>query len=307
MHDVRPRSSRDHKDRQRGYHDLIRHNLSIGILNEQDIPQLIGLSEKVGWDYDEPEIKTIMESGTVYGHRTKNGEITACAAIVPYKEDLASLGMVIVHPDYRRLGLGKAVTIKCVQSLPDSVPIMLISTTEGKPMYEQLGFKTVDSVQKFLCDSFQRPMNLDMSEYTIEPFQSSYLPQIVELDQAACGARRDKFLAVRIEQAKDAIVVKNSSGNVVGYALSIGETVNALIGPIVAPNHEVAINLLDSLVIGSENRIRIDIPQGQTEFGSILLRCGFKMVSQPPIMVLNRDELPKRSGHLFGIAAQVFG
>lgn len=286
---------------------MIRHNLSIGILNEQDIPQLIGLSEKVGWDYDESEIKTIMESGTVYGHRTTNAEITACAAIVPYEGNLASLGMVIVHPDYRRLGLGKAATMKCVQSLPDSVPIMLISTPEGKPMYEQLGFKSVDSVQKFLCDSLHTPMNLDMSQYTIEAFQSSYLPQVVELDQAACGARRDKFLAVRIEQAKDAIVVKNSSGNVVGYALSIRGTVNVLIGPIVAPNHEVAINLLDRLVIGNENRIRIDIPQGQTEFGSVLMRSGFRRVSQPPVMVLNRDELPKRSGQLFAIAAQVFG
>jgi len=286
---------------------LIRHNLSTSILNEQDIPQLIRLSEKVGWDYDEPEIKTIMASGTVYGHRTTTGEITACAAIVPYKEDLASLGMVIVHPDYRRLGLGKTATMKCIQSLPVSVPIMLISTPEGKPMYEQLGFKSVDSVQKFLCDSFQTPMNLDMSEYTIEPFQSSYLPQIVKLDKAACGASRDKFLAVRIEQAKNAIVVKNSSGNVVGYALSIRGTVNFLIGPIVAPNHKVAINLLNRLVIGNKNRIRIDIPQGQAEFGSMLMRCGFMMVSQPPIMVFNSDKLPKRSGQLFGIAAQVFG
>lgn len=287
---------------------MIRGNLSIGILNEQSIPQLIGLSEKVGWDYDEPEIKTIMASGRVYGHMTTTGEIIACAAIVPYKEDLASLGMVIVHPDYRRLGLGKAATMKCVQSLPDSVPIILISTPEGKPMYEQLGFKLVDGVQKFVCDSYQtQPMNFDMSEYTIEPFQSSYLPQIVELDQAACGVRRDKFLAVRIEQAKDAIVAKNNSGNVVGYALSIRGTVNLLIGPIVAPNHDVAMNLLDRLVIGNKNRIRIDIPQGQTEFGSVLMRYGFRMVSQPPIMVLNRDELPKRSGQLFGIAAQVFG
>lgn len=286
---------------------MIRHNLSTGLLNKQDIPQLIGLSEKVGWDYDEPEIRTIMESGTVYGHKTTTGEIIACAAIVPYKEDLASLGMVIVHPDYRRLGLGKTATMKCVQSLPGSVPIMLISTPEGKPMYEQLGFKAIDGVQKFLCDSFQTPTNLDVSEYTIEPFQSSYLPQMVELDHAACGARRDKFLAVRIEQAKDAIVVKNSSGKVVGFALSIQGTVNLLIGPIVAPNHEVAVNLLDRLVVGNTSRIRIDIPQGQSEFGPVLMRCGFRMVSQPPIMILNGDELPKRSGQLFGIAAQVFG
>jgi ribosomal protein S18 acetylase RimI-like enzyme len=97
---------------------LKRHNLSLQQLNEQDISQLLLLSESVGWDYDESEIKTIMSVGSVYGHRTDTGDITSCAAIIPYENALASLGMVIVHPSYRRLGLGQEVTMKCIQSLP---------------------------------------------------------------------------------------------------------------------------------------------------------------------------------------------
>lgn len=292
---------------KKGIFPLIRHDFPMGVLNEQDIPQLIQLSESVGWDYDESEIKTIMEFGIVYGHRAATREMAACAAIVSYNEDLASLGMVIVHPGYRRLGLGKAVTMKCVQAIPGSVPIMLIATPEGKPMYERLGFKSVDSVQKFLCNSFQMPMNLDTNEYAIEPFQWSDLPQIVDLDQAAFGAKRGEFLTARIKQAKQAIVAKNILGQVIGYALSIQGTINLLAGPIVAPDDKVAIHLLDRLVTENASRIRIDIPREQTEFKSILIRGGFELVTEPPIMLLNRNELPQRSGQLFAIAAQVFG
>ena len=248
-----------------------------------------------------------MESGTIYGYMTVSGEITACAAIVPYNEDLASLGMVIVHPGYRRRGLGKTVTMKCIQSLPDSVPIMLIATAEGKPMYERLGFKSVHSVHKFLCNSFEMPMNLDTNECIIEPFQDSCLPQIVDLDRAAVGATRGAFLTTRIRQAKQVIVAKYTSGEVAGYALSIQGTANLLIGPIVAPNDRVASHLLARLAIDHSNRIRIDVPQEQTQFTSTLVRCGFEKATQPPIMLLHGDELPPRNGQLFAIAGQIFG
>ncbi|WP_284286059.1 GNAT family N-acetyltransferase [Alicyclobacillus fastidiosus] len=276
-------------------------------LYEKDIQQLIRLSESVGWDYDESEIRTIMISGLVYGHKTMAGEIVSCAAIIPYGDNLASLGMVIVHPNYRRLGLGKEVTIRCIQSVPRSVPIMLIATPEGKPMYERLGFKSVDSIQKYLCDSYHPPRNTDVIDYSFAPYHPSHLPGIIKLDQSACGANRKKFLSVRVQQAKQAITVQNREGDIVGYAFSIQGTVNLIIGPVVAPNYKVASHLLHKLAIANESRLRIDIPKEQGEFGSILVERGFQMVSSPPIMLLNGDDLPARDRTLFGIAAQVFG
>ena len=37
-------------------------------LNQYDIPGLIDLSASVGWDYDENEVRTLLESGRVFGH-----------------------------------------------------------------------------------------------------------------------------------------------------------------------------------------------------------------------------------------------
>ncbi|WP_205439624.1 hypothetical protein [Peribacillus alkalitolerans] len=36
--------------------------------DETDIPQLISLSDSIGWDYDQHEIRTILSSGRIFGH-----------------------------------------------------------------------------------------------------------------------------------------------------------------------------------------------------------------------------------------------
>ncbi|OQO98791.1 GNAT family N-acetyltransferase, partial [Geobacillus sp. 44B] len=76
----------------------------------EDIPELILLSASVGWDYDEHEIRTMMKSGKIYGHKNEEGKVVSSAAIIPYDTSLASIGMVIVHEEYRGMGLGKIVT-----------------------------------------------------------------------------------------------------------------------------------------------------------------------------------------------------
>ncbi|MEC1157957.1 GNAT family N-acetyltransferase [Cytobacillus horneckiae] len=100
-------------------------------LNESDIERLIQLSTSVGWDYDYDEIKTILSSGKVFGHKTENGEVVSSAAIIPYDTNIASIGLVIVKRNYRGMGLAKEVMQKCIHFANKSMPIILIATDEG--------------------------------------------------------------------------------------------------------------------------------------------------------------------------------
>lgn len=286
---------------------MARHHFSVHRLSEQDIGRLIRLSKSVGWDYDAPEIKTILSSGSVYGHKTSAGEVVSCAAIIPYGKAFASLGMVIVDPNCRRLGLGKEAVTNCIQSVPGSMPVTLISTPEGKPMYEHLGFKSMDSVQKLLCDSYHPLEQGDVGDHALVPFQPRHLPEIVKLDESAYGAKREKFLTVRLKQAKRVLTVKNSSGNLVGYGASIQGPERLLLGPIVAPNDRIAVYLLDGLARETEGRLRMDVPGQHGKFASQLIPRGFEVVSSPPVMLFNGERLPPRNGTLFGISAQIFG
>ncbi|MCC2252260.1 MAG: GNAT family N-acetyltransferase [Bacillota bacterium] len=281
--------------------------INLVALEELDIPGLIALSAAVGWDYDKHEIRTVMSSGKVYGHKNMEGKIVSSAAIIPYGSSLASIGMVIVHPDYRGKGLGRKVTQKCLDSVSDETTVMLIATDEGKPMYESMGFCSIDCVYKYLCDSYlsiEQNNNLDME---ITPIHEENLPQIVRLDKNAFGEERKTFLIHRIKQAKEALVVKDSDGMIIGFALSVLGPINLILGPIVAPNAHIASLLIDKLANNHQGRLRIDIPSGNEAFMSHLEKCGFTKVSQPPIMIKNSKQLPSRNKALYGIAAQIFG
>lgn len=274
---------------------------------KQDIPGLIDLSTSVGWDYDLDEITTILSSGKIYGHKNEEGKIISSAAIIEYDSKLASIGMVIVRHEYRGLGFGKKATQKCIESTSKSATVMLIATEEGKLMYEKMGFKTVDSVHKFICNKYQPFATSRFNKSRVELLRKEDIPELIMLDNHAVGDNRGTFLMKRIKQAKEALVVRSVEGNIIGYGLSIAGPVNLILGPIVAPDSLTANLIIDKLAKNHHGKIRIDVPSGNESFMSQLEESGFLKVSQPPIMIINSNELPLRNKTLYGIAAQVFG
>jgi ribosomal protein S18 acetylase RimI-like enzyme len=275
--------------------------------DKNDVLGLIELSASVGWDYDEHEIRTVMSSGNIFGHRNTEGKIVSSAAIIPYDTNLASLGMVIVNEEYRGLGLGKKATQKCIDSVSHNTSIMLISTKDGKPLYENLGFITVDYVYKYLSDKYIPTKLLNNREITVEKYSENDFNEIIELDSAAFGDKRRKFLLNRINQSKQCLVVRNLQGKIIGFGLSILGPINLLIGPIVAPDSQTAALIIDGLVLNHQGKLRIDVPSSNDELMLFLEKSGFVKVNHPPIMIKNSINLPYRNKELFAIAAQIFG
>ncbi|CAG9621125.1 GNAT family N-acetyltransferase [Sutcliffiella rhizosphaerae] len=157
---------------------MLNTSLKLTQFTKNDIPGLIKLSASVGWDYDESEIETVLQSGQIFGYKNEVGDIIASAAIIPYDNGTASIGMVIVNDAYRGMGLGKKATEKCIQSVAHDTTFLLIATEEGRPIYEKLGFQTVRSVHKMLCDKYI-PNNYQLIEIEITPFQEADFFQCV--------------------------------------------------------------------------------------------------------------------------------
>ena len=275
--------------------------------DKYDVIELIKLSASVNWDYDEHEIRTVMSSGKIFGHKNAEGKIVSSAAIISYDTNLASIGMVIVDKEYRGLGLGKKATNKCIDSVSKDTSIMLISTEDGKPLYENLGFITVDYVHKYLSDRYNQTQMFINREITLEKYRENDFNEIVELDLAAFGDKRRKFLLNRIDQSKQCLVVRNQKGKIIGFGLSILGPINLILGPIVAPDPQTAALIIDGLALNHQGNIRIDVPSSNDELMLFLEKSGFVKVSEPPIMIKNSVNMPFRNKELFAIAAQVFG
>ncbi|WCF08998.1 GNAT family N-acetyltransferase [Paenibacillus thiaminolyticus] len=277
-------------------------------LNQRDIPGLIALSDSVGWDYDEPELVTILSAGRVFGHKTEQGSLVSSSAVLPYGEELASIGMVIVHPAYQGRGLGKAAVEACMGTVSKQAAVMLIATKEGEPLYKKLGFGAVTCVHKMVAERYSAEFPVhEAGQYEMEPFDGVCLDQVHRLDRWAVGAERHAFLHSRIRQAKQCVVLRDKAKQIAGYGLAVAGPVHLVLGPIIAPNPEAAACLIHHLASGHDGKLRIDVPDEQRALLPYLRRCGFERATQPPVMFLHGRQMPVRNGTLYGIAAQIFG
>lgn len=276
-------------------------------LREAKTGNIVSLSSYIGWDYNREEIETIFNAGIVYGVWNEREELIASAAIILYGEKLASIGMVIVHPDYKGRGIGKIITEACVKSVSAHTPIMLIAMDEGKPLYEKLGFRAVSYVSKYICNSYNAKDYCIRNEDYVMNYEEGDLEKIIKIDEYAFGTNRKEFLKKRIMQSEHCIVVKDKEQNVLGYGLSIQTPENKIIGPVVAKNDEMAMRIVHDLAKGHNGKLRIDVLEGKKDFMKVLEIAGFKKVNTPPIMMKNSGQLLKRNNELYSIAAQIFG
>ncbi|OJD68441.1 GNAT family N-acetyltransferase [Bacillus albus] len=276
-------------------------------LREEQIGDIVAVSSNIGWDYNREEIETIFDSGIVYGVWNERKELIASAAIILYEEKLASIGMVIVHPNYKGRGIGKAIKNACMKSVSAQTPIMLIATDEGKPLYEKLGFRAVSYVSKYICNSYNVNNYCMRNEDYIMNYEECDLEEIIKLDEYAFGTNRKGFVTKRIMQSEQCIVVKDKEQNVLGYGLSIQTPENKIIGPVVAEDDAMAMRIVHYLAREHHGKLRIDVPEGKNDFMNQLESVGFQKVNTPPIMMKNSDRFLKRNGELYSIAAQIFG
>ncbi|MBA4496167.1 GNAT family N-acetyltransferase [Paenactinomyces guangxiensis] len=282
-----------------------KNSFNIERLTKQDIQDVIGLSDQLGWDYSAEELELILQTGYLYGHKNENGKVISTAAIFPYGTTLASLGTVMVDPGCRGMGIGTAITKKCINMFPNT-PVTLVSTDQGKPLYQKLGFKTVGTLYKLIANKYQNRQSPADDSYIIHPIRKEDIKEILRLDRQAFGADRAVFLKHRITQARFSAVLKNPTGEMVGFALGIQNPEMLVIGPVIAPGPLMAGWLIHEIAGKYQGTLRIDVPSEHQALLDSLFCSGFETVNQPPVMLLNGDRLPSRH-LLFAIAAQAYG
>lgn len=284
-------------------------NCELCQLDRRDIDALIHLSASVGWDYDAAELNTLLTVGCMFGHKTSAGDLVSSAAIVSYAPTFAFLGMVIVHPEYRRRGLGEAVTAAARDAMAAGSCVALVATPDGRGLYENMGFEVVTKVHKYVRSWIEAGSTADLrahSAVALQAMRAEDLPRIAELDALAFGVDRQAFLRQRWQQSATSWIVADDA-NVMGYALGIKGPVNWILGPLVARDDHYASQLAAQIVASTTDAMRIDVPSQHAEWATDeLVRRGFVKVAEPPIMTYLGRPLPTRQG-LYALAAQVFG
>ena len=112
---------------------IIRHALESESTQIDDLIHLVGINPS-GLDWRRFVIAV-----------NEAGQVIACGQIKPHGGDIRELASIAVNPDYRGLGLARAVIEMLLNE--SSRPLYLMCMSHNGPMYEKFGFRVIGDKQ----------------------------------------------------------------------------------------------------------------------------------------------------------------
>ncbi|MBY4603371.1 MULTISPECIES: GNAT family N-acetyltransferase [Bacillus] len=276
-------------------------------LHEEHASGLLRLCRQAGWpDYGEQELTLLVQQGRFFGYQNVRGDIISCIGLFLFGR-LASIGLVIVDKEYKRLGLGRRMVNACISQTDESTAIRLCATKEGLPLYEKAGFHSAGSVRKYSCHSFRPIETQNRLDAELSSFREQDFQELAAADLTAFGGDRSNLLQQLISTSEECVIARNNEGHLVGYGLSVQTPANLKFGPIIAPSSDVAARIINRLAAGKQGPMRIDIPAEHTSFHDRLLEMGFHSDAELPLMLYQKKMFPDQNGHLYALISQALG
>ena len=241
-------------------------SLRLRLLTQDDIPFADHVRHLAGWNQTcddwqrflqwEPEGCFLAEwDGTPVG----------TATTLVYGSELAWIGMVLVLPEYRQRGIGRALLERCIRHLQQRGVrcIKLDATPLGKPVYQKLGFQEEWTLTRWV--SAQVPARTMNPDPKIRPCQDNDLVLIEPLDTTAFGVSRRRIVESLYRSHGNVLVYEAKPGQVAGYGIIKPGSRAFYLGPLAAESTEVALELVAALRLRNPDAtIYWDIPDQQT-------------------------------------------
>ena len=209
----------------------------IRLLRMEDLPFAQKVREIAGWNQTDTDWERMIRFEPEGCFLVEcDGAPAGTATTTIHKAEVGWIGMVLVHPDFRRRGLATMLLKKCVEYLtPRTQCIKLDATPAGMMVYEKLGF-----VEESRLHRWEGIASGERAESSVRNKVDGVL---VEMDRVAFGADRSGFLEALAESS-----FTTADPNGEGYGM-IREGINAsYLGPVVAANSEVGSSLITSLL-----------------------------------------------------------
>jgi GNAT superfamily N-acetyltransferase len=159
-------------------------------LSADDIPSAMELSTEAGWNQTPDDWRTLIElspDGCV-GIEVEGG-LASTATLLCYGKRLAWVGMVLTRVRFRGRGYARRLLTETLK-LADQMAIETVkldATDQGQPLYEKLGFRCEQPIERWLRPSSSDTPRLPVSELSAPRDWH-------QADQAAFGADRTQLL-----------------------------------------------------------------------------------------------------------------
>jgi len=274
----------------------------------EDISSGMGLKNAAGWNQLEQDWKLFLDS-SVDGSMVAEYQqkVIGTVTTVNYSGRFSWIGMLLVDPEIRRMGIGTTLLKEAIFKAKDKGTIRLDATPKGKLLYDTLGFKDEYGLHRFEIKDYTTNLS-QLKKQDCLKISDTDLPAIIKFDQSIFGATRAGILNSLYKMGRDYAWIYRSRNNIMGYCFGRPGSNFEQIGPIVSMNEEIAFSLLCHAIEQCKGRpVIIDIPDDQKAFRKSVTDIGFE-IQRPFIrMFLGKHPYPGKPELQFAIAGPEIG
>ncbi|MGI3202888.1 GNAT family N-acetyltransferase [Streptomyces sp. GLT-R25] len=260
-------------------------------LTPRDLTACADLSENRGWPREEHKWGLLLTAGTGYGIDDPDGGLVTACVVTSYgpqdRPTLAAIGMVLVAERHARQGVGRRLMRHVVAEL-GTTPVTLHATPYGRPLYEELGFKTTgraEMVRGHFVPGGPEP------DVATRAATAEDLTAILRLDEEVFGTDRTHMIT-RLPAFADQLRVAEENGRIIGYAAAWPNLDNHVVGPLIARDTEAAKALIASLAAHVDGPLRTDIDVRHEELLAWVKERGLAPTGFNAVMTYGIAELP---------------
>jgi ribosomal protein S18 acetylase RimI-like enzyme len=232
-----------------------------------------------------------------------NGRPAGTATTIHYGDRFGWIGMVLVHPDHRRLGIGTHLLNRAIARLKECGvrSIKLDATPLGRKVYLPLGF--VDEYELSRYEATVVAPTLSVASEVL-PFAHADFSSLVRLDAEGFGAERSAVLRSLSERDPALCFAVLGKDGPEGFLIA-REGANAIqVGPWVARNRFVAEKLLTACLHRvSGRRVFIDVVAPNAAATALMRTHGFTVQRTLTRMFLGENAHPGAPSLVFGISS----
>ena len=269
---------------------------TLRLLTEKDVPAAMELSTQAGWNQTPEDWRMLirLDPKGCFGVEVE-GRLVATTTLLCYGQALAWVGMVLTRIEWRGRGFARRLLTTALARADHLgiATVKLDATQQGQPVYEKLGFRGEQLVERWLRDGSSQVAEKTAPQKTLS---RAYL----DLDSDAFGSDRSELLGELEKRSA-------SFSTAEAYLFSRPGRVSDYIGPCVAKNHDAAQTLIASRVRQSSSKSWFwDVLSQNLDAISVAQELGFKPQRQLLRMVRGK-ELNGRDSLIYAIAGFELG
>jgi GNAT superfamily N-acetyltransferase len=277
-----------------------------------DIPAGMVLKQFAGWNQTRHDWEMLLQVSEGGNFVAVVGEsVVGTITTVSYPPHFSWLGMLLVHPDFRKRGIGTHLMHKAIEFAQMKGAIRLDATPAGRKNYLKLGFIEEYRLVRMLRHETNR---VTCTYPTIKAISSSVLPDIVKYDIPVFGADRNAVLSSIVQDAPQYGFYRKSgntspgSPKISGYCLGRHGSDYEQIGPIVADDGKLAGKLLvTALQMVREKPVIVDVPTDKSAWLQEIEKLGFKELRGYSRMVYGSQKVFGQLEKQYAIAGPEIG